>query len=158
MGYCYEAHGSRRLVCDKCGLAGGVRKRKCAYKVIGDSHRVPSGNRPVMHYCQPPALCGLCYKQLGGLRGVHGERCRKGAAASQAEADAKQAQIDAGEMFVNAAWGQWMGTVPEGKVGLFYSGKDGDVYFLAPSERYSYPYPVFSELADVMEEWPGHPN
>jgi hypothetical protein len=41
MGYCYEG---RKLCCDVCGVAGGVRKRKCQYG-----------------YCTPPAVCKGCW-------------------------------------------------------------------------------------------------
>lgn len=114
MGYSYDFHN--RLCCDKCGHSGGVRKRTCPYKVLGDSLRTPGGNRYTMNYCYPPALCAACYKQLGGLRGVHGDSCKEGAAKSQAEDDAIEAALDAGEMFVVSATGDWQEDVPEGMV------------------------------------------
>jgi hypothetical protein len=87
MGYCFDYRG--RLVCDGCDIPGGVRKRKCPYRVTygrsNGGHTVP--------YCSPPALCADCYRKYGGLRGVHGERCREGAAASQAEHDADNLSI-----------------------------------------------------------------
>ena len=46
MGYCYE-HRTNRLCCDKCGNAGGVRKRAC-----------PCG------YCPATALCQNCNKEV----------------------------------------------------------------------------------------------
>ena len=49
----------------------------------------------------------------GGTRGVHA-RCADSAHTAQAEYDAKQARIDAGELFVLAAWGDWQAGVPEG--------------------------------------------
>jgi len=44
MGYCYEG---RKLCCDNCGVAGGVRKRKCPYG-----------------YCPAAALCNRCAKRV----------------------------------------------------------------------------------------------
>lgn len=46
MGYTYE-HRTNRLCCDKCGNAGGVRKRAC-----------PCG------YCPATALCQECNKEV----------------------------------------------------------------------------------------------
>ena len=100
-GYGHTSSGRYALACDRCGTVGGVRKRPCPHKVLTDSARGP---RTWLRYCPAPALCGECYRELGGLRGVHPERCTKGAAASQAEYDARQARLDAGESMVVAAW------------------------------------------------------
>jgi hypothetical protein len=148
MGYGYEAHGSRRLVCDNCGHAGGVRKRKCPYKVTHDGH--------ALHYCYPPALCGDCYKKLGGLRGVHGEECHQGAANSQAQEDAKQAKLDAGDMRPTCAWGSWQENVPEGMVGVLYEGRDCKAFYLLPKQAYE-SRPWFSEVGHIAESWENHP-
>jgi hypothetical protein len=162
MGYCYEAYGSRRLVCDKCGHAGGVRRRKCKYKVVGDSLRVPSGQRPVMHYCSPPALCGPCYKELGGLNGVHGDNCREGAAQSQLEADEIERRIHSGDMKAVAAWGDWQEGVDKGFVGVLYEGRydDGSIakgYYLVPKEAYEKSR-WFSDSGPLAETWENYPG
>lgn len=112
MGYCTDGRG--RLVCDSCGNVGHVRKRKCIYKVLGDSLR--SLQRIEMHYCYPPALCPGCYRSRGGARGVHGDQCRDGAARFQAEHDATQKRLDAGEWCVVSASGDWRKDVPAGMV------------------------------------------
>lgn len=137
MGYCYEAYGSRRLVCDKCGHAGGVRKRTCPYKVAWhDGH--------ALRYCPPPALCAPCYKEMGGLRGVHGEHCRQGAASSQVQQNVTKAKF-----------------VPEGMVGVLYKGRwpDGsanEAYYLVPKKAYE-SRPWFSEVSHIAESWENHP-
>jgi len=79
----------------------------------------------------------------------------------QAQEDAKRDAIAAGEMFVRAAWGDWHDDVPKGMVGALYSGKEGEVYILMPKDRYDLPgkpYPMLSEVADVMETWENHPG
>ncbi len=93
MGYCFDYRG--RLACDGCGIAGGVRKRKCAYKVAYPGYSIA--------YCSPPALCSPCYKKYGGLRGIHGDACRDGAAASQAEIAADEARSAVGDLRLRSA-------------------------------------------------------
>jgi hypothetical protein len=115
MGYGYDSRN--RLCCDQCGNAGGVRKRRCPHKVLGDSLRSPS--RFAMDYCSAPALCGPCFSAEGGTRGVH-ERCAAPAAASQAEYDATQARLDAGEWHVVSASGDWHPDVPAGQVQITF--------------------------------------
>lgn len=165
MGYSYGYGGICCSGCAKEGSKAGVRKRPCPYKVVD----YQKDGRPyaALPYCPAPALCSDCYKRHGGLRGLHGEDCKTGAAQMQATADAKRDAIADGEMFVDAAWGQWHDTVPQGKVGVLYAGKEGRVYLLIPAERYEYRpeggyqfgnRPVLSEIADVMEDWPGHPD
>lgn len=121
MGYCFDYRG--RLVCDGCGIAGGVRKRKCAYKVrvsvLDGGYSIP--------YCSPPALCAGCYKKHGGLRGVHGDRCRDGAAASQAQADADDKRYAEGDLRLRSAIRQ------DGKVLLRF---DGDIAVLVDDYEY----------------------
>lgn len=135
MGYCFDPRG--RIVCDSCGVSGGVRKRRCAYKVDG------------LPYCPAPALCGPCYSKHGGLRGVHGERCREGAAESQARSDADKAREAAGDRKVRSAYGSWHEDVPKGKVGVYYGD---DTYVLVDEAEYKYPYPWLSELG-TAEPW-----
>jgi hypothetical protein len=157
MGYSYSY--SNRLCCDGCGVDRGVRKRKCPHKVV--DYQDNGQPYAAVSYCPAPALCSDCYKKHGGLRGLHGDSCKQGAANSQAQADAKRDAIAAGEMFVKAAWGQWHDSVPMDKVGLLYAGKEGEVYILVPKDRYDLPgkpYPMLSEVADVMETWENHPG
>lgn len=147
MGYCFDYRG--RLVCDKCCRAGDVRRRKCPYKVDG------------LHYCYPPALCADCYKELGGLRGLHGDKCRDGAAASQARSDAEAARIADGDMQPAAAWGDWKEGVPDGMVGVLYRGADREAFYLLPKDVYqpkSGPHPWFSEVAEIAEIWEDNPD
>jgi hypothetical protein len=132
-GYGYDAFGARRLRCDKCGMTGGVRKRTCPYRVLGDSLR---GRRITLPYCVAPRLCSRCYSRLGGQDGLHGQRCRKAAADSQAHIDEIERQLDAGESFSTAAWGDWEPSVPDGKVGLLFSGRAGKTYRLMTEADY----------------------
>ena len=96
------------------GKSGGVRKRKCPYKVLGHSL---NGPRQWLPYCRPLALCGACYTAMGGQTGVHRE-CRAAAAASQAAGDEIERQLDDGESLSIEAFGDWEPTVPKGMVGL----------------------------------------
>lgn len=132
MGYGYDTRG--RLACDGCGTTGGVRKRRCPYKVLTDSLRSP--RRFEVDYSPAPALCSECYKKHGGLRGVHGEACREGAAASQAEYDKVEAALDAGESFVIAAYGSWAEDVPKGQVKVLFKGRAGESSLLMPEDLY----------------------
>lgn len=152
MGYCYDMRN--RLCCDKCGASGGVRKRRCPYMVLGDSSRGP---RFAMHYCSCPALCSVCYKALGGLRGVHGQECKDGAARSQAEYDAAQAKLDAGDLAVLAAWGDWNDKVPSGLTGVVFGayGKTS-IYRLVWADSYQpRAKPFLSDYPEAME-WEDH--
>ncbi|ANA86334.1 hypothetical protein SEA_LOZINAK_178 [Gordonia phage Lozinak] len=160
MGYSTDTRG--RLCCDSCGQSGGVRKRKCKYKVTADNQR--SANRHVLHYCYPPALCQACYRKEGGINGVHGESCRDGAASSQAEYDRKQELLDAGKHMVVAAYGSWQDSVPEGMVGVhFASAKYSDHrHVLMPHDDYNNRDidRRFSTLEDHYPnatEWKDHP-
>lgn len=127
MGYSYDM--SNRLCCDSCGVSGGVRKRKCKYTVTWHDGMV-------LAYCPSPALCARCYKLLGGLNGVHGERCRNAAAESQREQDEIRARLTTGDSMVRAAWGDWQDGVPVGKVGVMFRGNFGDSYWLMPKDMY----------------------
>lgn len=73
MGYCYDL--SHRLCCDRCGKAGGVRKRKCPHS-----------------YCPPPALCDDCYHAVKDELKAHHERhCKPAAAAYKVREDRRKA-------------------------------------------------------------------
>jgi hypothetical protein len=134
MGYCYgrNATGRMALACDRCGNVGGVRKRTCPHKVLTDSSRGP---RATLAYCTPSALCGGCFHEIGGSRVLHRD-CKDAAAASQAEYDANQARLDAGELTVLAAWGDWHETVPAGMAGVLFGGRDGQRAVLVPAADY----------------------
>jgi hypothetical protein len=104
MGYSYgrNARGNWVLSCDGCGDLGGVRKRTCPHKVLGDSHRTMDGKRHALPYCPPPALCGACFRRHGGTARIHAQ-CADGAAQSQARYDETERQLDAGELLVTSA-------------------------------------------------------
>jgi hypothetical protein len=146
--YTYDDIG--RMVCDACGQPGGVRKRKCRFKVLGDSLRGPRAELP---WCIPPAMCKDCYAQRGGSKGVHGERCRDAAAASQAESDAIEAALDAGESLSISAWGDWESSVPRGKVGLLFTGRAGQSYRLM--DQADYPNRSVAMSAVATTQWAG---
>jgi hypothetical protein len=133
-GYGWTSSGRQGLSCDGCGTVGGVRKRRCPYKVLGDSLRSP--RRYELDYSPAPALCSECYKKHGGLRGVHGEECREGAVKSQAKYDAIEAGLDAGESFVIAAYGSWAEGVPQGQVKVLFRGRAGETEMLMPEALY----------------------
>lgn len=140
MGYSYTRSGA--LVCDGCGSSGGVRKRRCPYTVTGTSERSPSGSRSAaLPYCPPPAYCPACYRERGGLRGVHGARCREGAASMQAADDARQARLDAGDLGVVSASGasRYNPDIPPGWVKVTFGGAAGPsgwVEYGVPDARY----------------------
>lgn len=64
-----------------------------------------------------PRPCSGCYRADGGLRGIHGQVCADGAVRSQAEYDATQARLDAGEPMVLAARGDWSERTPAPRPG-----------------------------------------
>jgi hypothetical protein len=136
MGYCYGYNAAGRMVlaCDNCGNTGGVRKRRCIFKVLGDAGR--GGQRYEMDYCPAPALCAGCYAALGGAKKLHAG-CESGARASQAEYDANQAKLEAGEYMLNAGWGDWAEWVPEGKTGALFRNLGGEEkWVLIDKEEY----------------------
>lgn len=144
---------SGRLCCDKCGQSGGVRRRTCPYKIRTDSLRSMYGNRPVLNYCSPWALCSPCFKALGGLRGIHGDECRDGAARSQAEADAIEAGLDKGAMFVVSAIAMSGGMVEVTFWGKHDAGARSrpEVKHLIPKDAYDpAAKPRMSDYADVL--------
>ncbi|QSM01191.1 hypothetical protein SEA_NANOSMITE_167 [Mycobacterium phage Nanosmite] len=134
MGYSFDYAG--RLACDGCGKtsADGVRvmRRRCPHKVLSDTLRC--ARRIAMDYCPAPALCGDCYRSHGGKK-LH-DVCAEPAKAAQAEYDAIEAALDAGEMFVIAAYGSWHDNVPAGKVGVLFSGRDGQTQRLVDEHAY----------------------
>lgn len=152
MGYCYSRTGG--LVCGGCGQPG-ARKRRCAYTVLCDSIR---GARQRLDYCSPPALCSRCYKAAGGLRGVHGQACKDGAAASQAAADSVESRLDDGEAFVIVAFGAGDRGVPAGLVGVGFRSRAGESWRLVPEDDYA-DRAEYAALADFpgARPWPGHP-
>lgn len=75
----------------------GARGGTGVLVALGD--RDLNGPWVALPYCIAPALCEDCYAAAGGLDGIHGDRCRGGAAASQAEAYDIERQLDAGESF-----------------------------------------------------------
>lgn len=125
MGYVYEG---RKLCCDACGEPG-ARKRACVFKVTNEGGGV-------LPYCPAPALCGACFKQRGGGKGVHAG-CEEGARAAQARADAKKARLAAGEHVHCVSYGDWHAAVPEGWVGLGFRNQAGEeLRRLAPKAAY----------------------
>lgn len=128
MGYCYgynpKSGKYNLLSCDSCGNTGGVRRRKCPYTVAGTSLRSYDGQRHALPYCPPPALCAKCFKDHGGTKGIHGQ-CKVPAAESQASYDAEQARLDAGELQVVCAYGDWHDQCPKGLVLVDFAGIDG---------------------------------
>jgi hypothetical protein len=118
MGYCYDSR-TGALVCDGCGISGGVRKRTCTAKVLWNSLRGPRSATP---YCYPPALCATCYQKVGGAA-MHA-KCKIAAAEDQAEHDEIERQLDAGELFVVAAHGAGSNPyVPKGQAGVIFQGR-----------------------------------
>jgi hypothetical protein len=133
-GYGWTETGRMALACDNCGTVGGVRKRTCPYEVTSSSHR--SSGRYSMPYCPAPALCAGCYKANGGLRGVHGQSCAEGAASMQATEDAVEAALDAGDLLVAAAWGDWAEGVEPRYVKVKFTGRGAEAELHMPEAMY----------------------
>jgi hypothetical protein len=132
MGYSFGRNDSGRwvLACDKCGSIGGTRKRKCRYMVADEGGRS-------LPWCPAPALCGPCFKVLGGTAGIHGDVCRNGAALAQAEYDQKAARLVAGDKAVRVGYGDWHAKVPTGWVLAGFKGSDDVMeYRLMPKDVY----------------------
>lgn len=132
MGYSYGQNGNGRwvLACDKCGSIGGTRKRPCRYRI----HYADGTSLP---WCPAPALCGPCFKALGGTAGLHGDTCRDNAARAQADEDHKAACLAAGDKRVIVAYGDWHASVPTGMSLVGFRGADGvEEYRLMPSDVY----------------------
>ena len=133
MGYSYGQNdrGNWVLACDKCGSVGATRKRACRFKVTDDQGRNP------LPWCPAPALCGSCFKEKGGSAGIHGDRCREGAAHAQAQADATRARMEAGDKKVFVAYGDWHAQVAAGMVVAGFRGADGvEEYRTMPKDDY----------------------
>lgn len=135
MGYSYDYRG--RLCCDACGKSGGVRRRTCPHKVLGNSLRTQQ--RVALPACSAPALCKECYAKHGGQKGLH-DGCAEFAAKSQAEDDAIEAALDAGEKFVVSASGDWLDHVPKDHVEVTFWGRhaSGEVKLIVPKNDYDY--------------------
>lgn len=133
MGYGYgrTASGRWALACDSCGKTGGVRKRTCPHKVLTDSLR--SSRRHSIPYCYPSALCAGCYATHKAT--LH-EGCAEGAARSTAQADAIEAGLDAGDLFVVSACGDWQKGVPLGMTAALFAGRSGKREYLMPADLY----------------------
>jgi hypothetical protein len=135
MGYLRDARG--RLCCGECGVAGGVRKRPCPYKVTSSRVR---GTQLTLPYCSPPAYCADCYRRRGGLRGVHGEECRDGAAAMQERDDAERARLESGDSVVISACSGPHSLYPSlrpGETRVTFQAFDGTrTVRVVPSDRY----------------------
>jgi hypothetical protein len=150
MGYRYDDAG--HLCCDRCGKSGGVRKRKCPYKVLRHSL---NGPRRWLPYCHPLALCGACYAAMGGQTGVHRE-CRAAAAARQAADDEIERQLDAGESLSVEAFGDWEPLVPKGMVGLKFVSRAGVFFRLMTAA--GYPNQRVALSTAQTEPWTEHPD
>ncbi|QBP33372.1 hypothetical protein SEA_BRUTONGASTER_158 [Gordonia phage BrutonGaster] len=149
MGYSFDYSG--KLCCDNCGQSGGVRRRKCKYKVT-----LRNGGQ--LHYCPPPAYCAACYKLRGGLNGVHDDRCREGAEQSQAREDRRNALLDEGKHLVGAAWGSWDDRVPDGMVGVVFQNGASERWVLVDADAYRQ-RDDFTTLEDNFPdavEWKNH--
>lgn len=138
MGYSYGMTASGRWArdCDHCGKSGGTKIYECIYKVYDAGDR-SNGQRFGLPYCMAPSLCRGCFNELGGIHGVHGERCREGAAESQRRDDEVRARLERGDRIVHCAWGDWHDDVPEGYVGIVgWSLTAGESYHLVPTDQY----------------------
>lgn len=130
MGCCYGYNpdsGRHQLACDSCGNIGGVRKRTCPRRVLGDSLRNAhsDGSRHTLPWCSAPALCDACWQAKGRTNGVHAN-CTEGAAASQAEADKIEADLDNGHRLVVSATGSHDPDVPTGFTKVTFRGRDDE--------------------------------
>jgi len=135
MGYGYGRNGA--LACDDCGDTGNVRKRRCPAKVTADSGRTPGGHRPVMDYCPAPALCQTCLTKRGGNTTMHRNAgCFEAAAKCQAEYDATQVRLDAGELQLHAGYGDWDSRVPEGMTGALFGNGTREAFYVMPKAYY----------------------
>jgi len=130
MGYSYgrSASGRMALSCDHCGQVGGVRKRKCPFKVM-DSGLRTKGVRYALSYCPAPAYCAKCFSANGGSKGIH-EFCQEPARKAQEKYDAERAKLEAGELHVTSAYGDWCASVSKGWVGVVFADLEGNEVFV----------------------------
>jgi hypothetical protein len=154
MGYGTDRHG--RLTCDSCGVARGVRKIRCPFKIRCDNLHSPE--RQLLDFCTAPALCPACVAREGGAgsKGVH-KRCKGPARIEQAKDDAVQARLDAGEWKVVAAAGDWHYLVPAGMVGVTFGRAGGRANglrsFIMPADQYDpRTKPWYSDYAQLVDE------
>jgi hypothetical protein len=96
----FNANGNLVRDCDNCGQGGGTRKRACTAKVTSSNLR--SQTRQTLGWCPAPSLCSPCFKAIGGSKVLHKD-CHAPAAQAQAQADAEQARLDAGDKAVISA-------------------------------------------------------
>lgn len=123
MGYSYDKGG--RLCCDRCGKAGGVRKRTCP-------HRVTYPGGASLPYCPARARCDDCLRAEGGNAKLHAA-CAAPAAARTLEEARKAARLAAGDLECRTGWGSWHPAVPAGWVGRRFVGTSGqESFFLIP--------------------------
>lgn len=138
MGYCYD-YGTNRLSCDNCGHSGGVRKRSCKFKVLTSATR--GQGRYTLNYCYPPAYCAACYKLRGGVK-LH-DKCREGAARSQATYDAEQARLEAGDAMITCRRGSHSrNNVPTGQYEATFvdiNGRETVLVLLDTPDHKNYP-------------------
>jgi hypothetical protein len=115
MGYCYEG---RRLCCDSCAVAGGVRKRRCKY-----------------NYCPPPALCAPCYaSKRAKLREYCDTHCKPASERYAAQRARDQELLAAGHYLRRSAMGRSDGS---GLIDVRFRNLAGHEIVLAmPAETY----------------------
>lgn len=136
MGYCTRVNpgtGREQFVCDACGRAGGVRRRRC-----------PFG------YCYPPAFCDDCHKaHAWGRKATHRERgCDVRHAEFVADRERAAASIAAGVPVRCSALAA--GTPEEpGRVHVLFQTTGGTVGRYMPKAVYdAHPLGVTVTLAD----------
>ena len=102
-----------------------------------------------------PRTAARALKARGGTRAVHAT-CEAAAAADQAESDAIEAGLDAGEAYVLAAWGDWQASVPAGLVGVKFGSRAGESWHLVPAADYEGDPGRLSDYP-AATPWTGHP-
>ena len=156
MGYSYgrSASGRMALSCDHCGVVGGVRKRRCPFKV-SDSGLRSKGVRHTVSYCPAPAYCDKCFSANGKTKGIH-EFCEAPAKAAQAKYDAERAKLEAGELHVVSAFGDWCASVALGYVGVVFSSLWGTEVFAQVEEgEYSASQKPWLSDYEFVKGWTG---
>jgi hypothetical protein len=143
MGYSYDMGG--RLCCDSCGASGDARKRTCP-------HRVQYADGGSLPYCYPSALCKACYAKHKAT--LHA-RCAEGAAQSNVREQARKARLVAGALERRACWGSWHATVPDGMVGVYFKGMQGEAWRLVTHDAYDTQRAWLDEYPDA-QPWEVH--